>query len=180
MMEELKKSKLWVMVGAPGAGKSYWIYNHINFFTGSKDVISRDVIRFNLLEEDDDYFAKEKEVFQSFIRQIKNSLEKNDHTIADATHLNSSSRGKLLRALGQSLKGVEINAIVIDTCLAKCIEQNAQRGGRKLVPESALRSMFSNITMPDFEEGFDNIYIYTKADDTITYRIIKKNNETKE
>lgn len=177
MMEKLKKSKLWVMVGAPGSGKSYWILNHIDFFTGSVDIISRDIIRFNLLKDDDDYFAKEKEVFQSFVNQIKNSLEKNNHTIADATHLNGNSRGKLLRALGDALKDVEINAIVIDTCLAKCIEQNNLRQGRKKVPETALRNMFSSITLPDFEEGFDNIYIYRKVDNKITYEIIKPNNE---
>ena len=165
------------MIGAPGSGKSYWILNHINFFIGSMNVISRDVIRFNLLKENDEYFSKEKEVFQSFIDQIKNSLKKNDHTIADATHINGNSRGKLLRALGDSLKNVEINAIVIDTCLAKCIEQNNMREGRAKVPETTIRNMFSNITLPDFEEGFDNIYIYRKVDNKIVYEIIKRNNE---
>ena len=165
------------MVGIPGSGKSHWILNHIDFFAGTKNVISRDVIRFNLLEEDDEYFAKEKEVFESFIRQIKNSLEKNDHTIADATHINGGSRGKLLRALGESLENVEINAIVMDTCLAKCIEQNEQRKGRKVVPETALRNMWSNFSMPVLEEGFDNIYVYRKTDDSIIYRIVKRNNE---
>ena len=162
------------MVGAPASGKTHWIFNHIDFFTGSINVISRDVIRFNLLEDDDEYFSKEKEVFEIFTRQIKDSLEKNNHTIADATHLNGSSRGKLFRALGDSLKNVEINAIVMDTCLAKCIEQNNQRQGRKKVPETAIRNMFSSITIPDFNEGFDNIYIYKKVDDKIIYEIIKK------
>ena len=177
MKEELKKSKLWVMIGVPGSGKSYWIRNHIDFFDGTIDIISRDVIRFNLLEDGDDYFAKEKQVFDIFVNKIKKSLETNDHTIADATHLNGSSRGKLFRALGDTLKDVEINAIVIDTCLAKCIEQNNQRQGRKLVPETALRNMFSSFSMPTLKEGFNNIYIYRKTNDKIIYEIIKPNYE---
>lgn len=180
MQEELKKSKLWILVGMPGSGKSYWIANHKNYFSGSCVSVSRDTIRFILVKEDEPYFSKEKKVFEKFVENIKVGLNYYDNTIADATHINPSSRGKLLRALGNSLKDVEINAIVIDTCLAKCLEQNATREGRKIVPETAIRNMFSNFSMPTLEEGFDNIYIYTKVDDTITYRIIKKNNETKE
>ena len=177
MMEELKKSKLWMTVGIPGAGKSYWITNHIDFFTGSVRIISRDAIRFNLLGENDNYFSKEKEVFNSFVNNIKDSLNKNENKIADATHINGSSRGKLLRALGDSLKDVEINVIVIDTCLAKCLEQNEKREGRSIVPETAIRNMWSNFSMPVLEEGFDNIYIYRKDNDIISYRIVKRNDE---
>ena len=133
-----------------------------------------------MLGENDAYFSKEKEVFSIYVKQRKHSLERNENTIADATHLNGSSRGKLLRALGDSLKDVEINAIVMDTCLAKCIEQNNLRKGRKIVPETALRNMFSSFSMPSLEEGFDNIYIYRKTDDKITYKIVKPNYERKD
>ena len=162
------------MVGIPGSGKSYWITNHIDSFTGSIRIVSRDAIRFNLLGENDEYFSKENEVFNRFIDKIKEGLNKNENVIADATHINSNSRGKLLRALGDSLKDIEINAIVIDTCLAKCLEQNEEREGRSIVPETAIRNMFSNFSMPTLEEGFDNIYVYRKNDNMITYTIMKK------
>ena len=174
MQEELKKSKLWILVGMPGSGKSYWIANHKNYFPGSCVSVSRDTIRFILVKEGEPYFSKEKQVFKKFIENIKIGLNHYDNTIADATHINPSSRGKLLRALGNSLKDVEINAIVIDTCLAKCLEQNAMREGRKLVPETAIRNMFSNFSMPTLEEGFDNIYIYRQNGDKVTYEILRK------
>ena len=173
-MEKPKKSKLWIMVGVPGSGKSYWIKNHRDYFAGSLAVASRDTIRFMKVKEDEEYFSKEKEVFKTFIEHIKAGLEHFDNTIADATHLNASSRGKLLRALGESLEDVEVNAIVMDSCLAKCLEQNNQRAGRELVPETAIRNMFSNFTMPTLEEGFDNIYIYRRNEDKIIYEIIKR------
>lgn len=178
-MMEQKKHKLFVLIGVPGSGKSYWINNHKDSFPGTLAVISRDTIRFVLVGENESYFSKEKQVFTTFVNHIKVGLNYYDNTIADATHISPSSRGKLLRALGDSLKDVEVNAIVIDTCLAKCLEQNAGREGRKLVPESAIRNMFSNFSMPTLEEGFDNIYIYRQNGNKIIYEILKKdkNNE---
>lgn len=137
-------------------------------------IASRDTIRFTKVKEDESYFSKEKEVFDTFVTHIKTGLKYFDNTIADATHINGNSRGKLLRALGDSLEGVEINSIVIDTCLAKCLEQNNLRKGRKIVPETALRNMFSNFSMPTLEEGFDNIYIYRNNGDKIIYEILRK------
>ena len=174
MMEKSKKSKLWILVGVPGSGKSHWILNHKDYFSGTIAISSRDTIRFLKVKEDESYFSKEKEVFEVFVKHIKTGLQYFDNTIADATHINANSRGKLLRALGDSLKNVEINAIVIDTCLAKCLEQNSKRTGRELVPETAIRNMFSNFTMPTLEEGFDNIYVYRRNGDKVIYEITKR------
>lgn len=162
------------MAGAPGSGKSTWIHNHLDYFPGTTKVVSRDAIRFSLLEENDDYFSKENEVWKIFINDIKKGLKEYDNTIVDATHFNSRSRGKLLCALGSILKDVEVNIIFIDTCLAKCLEQNEMREGRSRVPRSVIRRMFYGIEMPTLDEGFNNIYIYTKVGNKITYAAIEK------
>ena len=60
-------SKLFLMMGAPGSGKSYWAEHHV---TSVDKYISRDEIRFSMLEDGDDYFAKEGKVFDNFIKQI--------------------------------------------------------------------------------------------------------------
>ena len=176
-MENLKDRRLWVMVGVPGSGKSTFITTHINFFAERKAVISRDDIRFSMLKEGESYFSKEKEVFVEFIRQIKDSLNKNIDTIVDATHISSASRGKLLRALGNSLKNVQINAIVIKVPLEIALERNKQREGIKVVPDQAIINMNSQFTEPTLDEGFDNIwinegetYIYHKT----VWKIIRK------
>ena len=156
-----QKHKLWILVGIPGSGKSTWIQNHKNSFKTPYKIISRDDIRFSFLKnDDDDYFKYEKQVFNEFIKQIKESLQKNKETYVDATHINESSRGKLLRALGLSLKDIEINAIVVQVPINIALKQNAYRTGRKLVPEQAIKQMHSQMTIPTIEEGFDHIYIY--------------------
>lgn len=173
-MDKLEKSKLWILVGIPGSGKSTWIQNHKNFFGNKCGIVSRDEIRFSLLEENDDYFAKEKDVWIKYVNDAIISLKNNTDTILDATHLNESSRAKILRALKDNLNNVEINAIVIDTPLAKAIKWNDLREGRKFVPHSIIRRMNSQMTMPNIEEGFDTIYIYKNKNGKANYKVIKK------
>ena len=162
------------MSGIPGSGKSTWIKNHKNYFSEDCGIISRDAVRFSIITNEDEYFSKENEVFAEFIRQIKESLNENIDTVVDATHINIGSRAKLLRALGASLKGVEINIIVINVSLGTALEQNSLREGRSLVPEGAVERMFDNFCMPSLEEGFDNIYIYENENGKAKYEIISK------
>ena len=162
------------MVGIPGSGKTTWIQNHKDFFSNSTGIISRDEIRFSLLKENEEYFSKEKEVWKEYVSQSINSLKNNENTILDATHLNEASRSKILIALKNYLKNVEINAIVLDTPLSQSMAQNKLRKGRSYVPLSVIRRMNYQMTIPTLEEGFDNIYIiYTDK----LWKIITKEKE---
>lgn len=152
--------KLYIMVGIPGSGKSTWLEEHKKYFAETYAIISRDQIRFNLVKENEPYFSRENEVFAQYIDLIKKSLENNKETYADATHLNSTSRGKLLRALGNSLKDndVEINVIYIKKNVEDAIKQNENRKNtRGYVPESAIRRMNSQLEKPELSEGFTKI-----------------------
>ena len=109
---------LLLMSGIPGSGKSYWAQHHIDNRT---KYISRDEIRFSMLTDEDEYFAKEKEVFKEFCRQIDKAFETYDTVIADATHLNFASRNKTLRNIKTKLdeRGYEFtidNYTVEDDC----------------------------------------------------------------
>ena len=47
------------MVGCPGSGKSTWAKKHLP----DTYYVSRDEVRFSLLQDGEDYFSHEKEVF---------------------------------------------------------------------------------------------------------------------
>lgn len=147
---------LHILMGTPGSGKSTWIQNHLDEHTVW---ISRDDVRFSMVAEDEEYFSKEKQVFKEFIRRIDNALENGYDVFADATHLNKASRNKLLRAVNHKL-ALNVDVIWIKTPLSECIYRNDNRKGtRSFVPRSVIRRMFYQIEKPEFEEGFDTIYI---------------------
>lgn len=155
----MEKSKLYLLMGAPGSGKSTYIKNRFSQLPAV--VISRDTIRFSLVKEDEEYFSKEKEVYAEFINRIKEALKFNSEVFADATHLNEMSRAKTLRSLSESLKNVEVNIIWVRVPVEVAIKQNENRiGTRAYVPKSVIRRMHSQATMPSKEEGFEHIYIF--------------------
>ena len=91
--------ELVLMMGVPGSGKSTYARNTIK--TG--DIyISRDEIRYSMLTDEDDYFAKENEVIKTFIQYIDEALADTQHqgkVYADATHLSPKGRAQILNQL---------------------------------------------------------------------------------
>ena len=171
----MSKKKLFVMCGNAGCGKSTWIQNNLHTFEGYTTVVSRDMIRFLLVHEGEDYFSRETEVYAKFIEGIQFGLENTDNVIADATHLNEGSRGKLLRRIGPALKDVEVIAVVIEVPLKVSLDQNEKRqGSRSYVPRSVIRRMYHQFTMPTFEEGFDKIYVYNPYKEGAKYTIFER------
>lgn len=145
-------SKLIMMVGIAGSGKSTWITNN----KSETDVlVSRDAIRFAILKDDEDYFAHETEVFNRFIWQIADGLAEGKTVIADATHLNKKSRALVLDKVSKLAD--EIEAIVMDVLLETALERNDQRTGRAFVPRGVIRRMFFQMEAPTREEGFNKI-----------------------
>ena len=145
-------SKMYLMIGAPGCGKSYYIAQHKQ----PEDlVISRDKIRFRMLKDTDEYFSKEKEVYNEFIKQINAAIADNKDFYVDQTSLNAAARNKLFSRLTK--KPNEIIGIYFTTPLDIILQRNSQRTGRALVPEDAVVNMFNSLTRPTLDEGFTEI-----------------------
>ena len=143
------KKKLYILSGVPGCGKSTWINkNKID----SDVVVSRDVVRFSLVKENEDYFSKENLVFNTFIEQINEAIDNRVSTIyVDATHINETSRNKVLDRLHLSDE-VKVIPVFIKEKLETCLHRNSLREGRANVPEKAIVRMYNSLHAPNFNE----------------------------
>lgn len=146
---------LYVMCGAPGAGKSYFAKQLI---TRLEDIvhISRDEVRMSIIKDDEKYFSHEKEVFKEFVGRIALWMRAGHNVIADATHLNFPSRRKLVNALanqeGLTTKDYEIIFVVMDTDRATCVARDAKRSGRAHVTEEVINDFYKNFRVPTVHE----------------------------
>ena len=139
---------LWVMVGAPGSGKT-WVAKNILMREPGWKYISRDEVRFSIITDEDKYFEKENIVFAEFIHRIQDALNEDGimNVIADATHLNWASRRKLLNALGKTT-GEDVVPVVIENEIDEILFNNDERIGRSRVPRSVIRRMKIQTTDP--------------------------------
>lgn len=155
----MKQKNLFVLCGTPGCGKSTWVKNRVEENGGVW--VSRDVIRFGMLKEGEDYFAHENEVYDKFVQTIQEELDKGGDVYADATHLNEKGRIKLLDCL--NLEDVKLTAVRFDVPLEVCLERNEMREGRARVPKSVVRRMWHSRTDPafDYKYKFDEIIAVT-------------------
>ena len=157
-------SRLIMMMGVAGAGKSTWIKQNYP----DVEPVSRDAIRFDILDEKGgEYFDHEDEVFNSFIRQIIGSLAVDEITIADATHLNRKARLKVLSRVRKYADEVEV--VWVRVPLETALRQNAMRSGRARVPNDVIKRMYNNIERPEDNEGINKLTIVERGEEKVWY-----------
>lgn len=150
---QTRACRLYVMVGAPGSGKSTWAKKHL-LDPNTTKYISRDEVRFSLLGPNDGYFSKEKEVWKVFMDLVQHAVNKeNMDVIIDASHLDKWSRRKLTNALDDALtRPWEIYYVVMDTSYEECCRRNDNRTGRANVPHDVIKEMEDKMTYPRMNE----------------------------
>ena len=142
---------LVLMCGAPGSGKTTIAKK---LMCNNDLYISRDEIRYSMISDEDEYFSKEKEVFNEYIKQIDEALTKNYHWIfADTTQLNEASRSKVLNQLKN--KPNQTIVIYMTTSLEETLKINRQRTGRALVPDYVVKKMYKSMQKPTEKEKID-------------------------
>ncbi len=142
---------LYMMVGAPGSGKSTWAQK---FVQDHPEIayISRDVVRAEKVRPDEPYFSHETAVFNTFARRCATWLSCGHDVIADATHNMESSRNKLLRALDKYGAGeFDLIFVVMNTSMEECIKRDKNRTGRAHVTARVIKNFYHNFTFPKKE-----------------------------
>lgn len=151
--------KLIIMSGAPGSGKSTYAKQMIEK-NPKMVVISRDNIRFGLLQESEHYFSHENEVLKIFYTSIIHYLSSGYDVIADASHLSWKPRKTLLTEISKYYSPEEVDVIYMRPSLETCFKRNDTRKGRENVPHSAITNMWNSQTDPANDPYNYNNIIY--------------------
>lgn len=169
----MKRKNLYLMCGIPGSGKSTFCNKLIEHSDKKIEYISRDKIRFSFLEDGDDYFSKEDEVFTTFVSSISDAIDDDyvEEILVDATHLNEKSRNKVLKYLDLDCVNLIPVNFLIDFDLA--LERNNMRDGRSCVPRSSLVNMHSAFRPATHREKYpyDKILNVTVTEDGMTVEV---------
>ncbi|MDZ4798239.1 MAG: AAA family ATPase [Bryobacteraceae bacterium] len=143
------RSRLVLLVGLPGSGKSTWARQQ------GTAVISTDDIRF-LLSDDASNQLIHSHVFATVRFLLRRRLElRRPVTYLDATNATRQERRAYIR-LGQMFDA-SVEAIFFDTPLEVCKERNRNR--ERVVPEWAMDSLAARLVPPSVEEGFTAVTV---------------------
>ena len=147
-------NRLIIMIGIPGCGKSTYAKKLIKLHPDWV-YISRDEVRYQYVADQAHYYDHEDEVYKEFCNRITMDLMKNKTVIADATHLTTGSRKKLINSLG--IMPDEIIAVWVNTPFEECMKRNQAREGITRVPDKAMFEMKNRFRPPSVNEGYDRI-----------------------
>lgn len=145
----MRTKTLFILSGVPGCGKSTWAKEFCNGRAHTA-YISRDAIRFKLLAEHEEYFNKEYEVINEYFKTINEALADESITsiVVDATHINYYSRQNLFAHLNIDAEKVTTICVYFKVPVEVCLQRNANRTGRELVPEVVIRRFYRTLTNP--------------------------------
>ena len=143
-------AKLIITMGIQGSGKSTFIQNQLQ---DTDKWVSRDLIRFNLLEDNEDYFKKEKQVVKQFMAEIEQGLKdtKIKRVFADALNISKKSRAKIINRFRNLAEEIEI--VWVQVPLDTAIARNEKRTGRAKLDKQILIDCYNRLEEPTEEEG---------------------------
>lgn len=145
-IKKMKKPVLYMFVGLPGSGKSYYTRKLMKK-TGAS-VHSSDDIRKELYG-DERIQGDGNAVFNILHSRVKEDLREGKSTIYDACNISYKRRMAFLQELNNiPCKKV---CIFVATPFEKCLENNAKR--EQYVPVEAIKNMLKHFDTPSYFEG---------------------------
>lgn len=143
------RSKIVVLAGLPGSGKSTYL-ERLGVTSLSSDAVRQ------LLADDATDQGIHRQVFATLRYLVRHRLAiGRPVTFVDATHLTPRERRPYIR-MGQ-LHDCVVEALFFDVPLDVCKERNRKR--KRVVPEDAMDRMAAKLVPPTVEEGFSAVTV---------------------
>lgn len=146
---------LVIPVGIPGSGKSTWtemVLGHGKYSIVSSDAIRKHIHGSLRAAHDVDLEEKQrrnKAVWGIFYRRVEDQVEHGVDTIADATNLRQSARGKLLEIAESA--GAKTHVILFGNVL-EALERNRVRDDDLVVPDDVMEDF-----LVQFDQAFTDL-----------------------
>lgn len=146
-------NKLIFLIGLPGSGKTTYAKNHLI----DCEVLSSDDIRKELFCDETNQ-TDNNLIFSTLFNRARKLLLQGKDVVIDATNVSLTERQNALNKFNDML--IERVAIVINTPVNKCIEQDAMR--ERTVGKNIIYKFKSRFTKPTKKEGFNKIIYVNK------------------
>lgn len=161
--------KFYMLIGVPGAGKSTFIKNcytrqnkisnYHQYDITSAEIISTDQYIENWANElncsYNDVFKDAIKLAEKFMtRDLLNAIRDNQNIVWDQTNISSKVRKNKLSKIPDSYYKV---AIFFD--LPQDLDRRLASRPGKIIPQEVMQNMTSNIELPSYSEGFNEILV---------------------
>ncbi len=148
-------SRIIVLVGLPGAGKSSWVAQQPGAVALSSDEIRR------WLCDDITNQTIHRRVFATLRFLLRHRLELDrPQNFIDATNLTRKDRRPYIKMA--DLYGCAVESVYFDIPLEVCLARNRSRA--RVVPEEAMLEMARRLIPPALNEGFSRITVIRPED----------------
>lgn len=146
-----------LLVGIPGAGKSYYA-NEVASLDSNTVIVSSDDIRQELWGDVNDQQNPSAVFDEMFIRTV-DAMKKGKNVIYDATNLSSKTRKATLERLRKAIgKNFLATCTVITCSISECKRRQNMR--ERKVPDEVIDRMVRQFQVPWYNEGWDSIYVF--------------------
>lgn len=151
-------TKLILLIGLPGSGKSYLVKQIISQFP-EIHLVSTDNIRAKLFG-DETIQGPWLQIWAEIQHQFQQAVTQQQTLLYDATNAARKQRREIIQ-LAKDTGITHITALWLDTPLQLCLERNQQR--QRNVPEEIILQMAVRLNdcPPSLEDGLDRIVRYT-------------------